>query len=119
MTMHLVRGMSSLNTKKRKANRQPGWEKAQAEHDAYLMKMGVHPSQLKNKEKSSGNSIPDYRSTRPAIPTSDRVCAIAPKAKRNVYSGDYVTGLATMHKSNIVPVGRGTDPKEYAQMRRS
>ena len=33
MTMHLVRGMSSLNTKKRKANRKPGWEKAQAEHD--------------------------------------------------------------------------------------
>ncbi|MBI19510.1 MAG: hypothetical protein CMB73_02935 [Euryarchaeota archaeon] len=118
MTMHLVRGMSSLNTKKRKANRQPGWEKAQAEHDAYLMKMGVHPSQLKNKEKSSGNEIPNYKVHR-SVPTSDRICTIAPKAKRNVYSGDYVTGLATMHKSNIVPVGRGTDPKEYAQMRRS
>ena len=78
--MHLVRGMSSLNTKRRKANKQPGWQKAQAEHDAWLKKMGVHPSQLKNKEKSSGNSVPDYSSTRPTIKTSDRICAIAPKA---------------------------------------
>ena len=119
MTMHLVRGMSSLNTKKRKANKQPGWKKAQAEHDAWLKKMGVHPSQLKNKEKSSGNSVPDYSSTRPTIKTSDRICAIAPKAKRVEYTGDYIVGIATMHKSNMVPVGRGDDPKEYAKMRRS
>lgn len=118
MTMHLVRGMSSLNSKKRKSNRQPGWEKAQAEHDAYLMKMGVHPSQLKNKEKSSGNEIPNYK-TRRTVATSDRICSIATKQKANVYTGDYITGLATMHKSNTVPVGRGADPKEYAQMRRN
>ena len=119
MTMHLVRGMSSLNTKRRKQSKQPGWQKAQAEHDAWLKKMGVHPSQLKGKEKSSGNSIPDYRSTRPTIPTSDRITAIQGKRKSNVYSGDYITGLATMHKSNTVPVGRGDDAKAYAQMRRS
>ena len=53
MTMHLVRGMSSLNTKKRKANRKPGWEKAQAEHDKWLMDKGCHPSQLKAKKKEN------------------------------------------------------------------
>jgi len=37
----------------------------------------------------------------------------------NSYSGTYVIGLATTHKSNIVPVGKGTDPKDYATMRRS
>lgn len=118
MTMHLVRGMSSLNTKKRKRNRQPGHAAAQARHDAWLKKMGVHPDQLKNKEKSSGNEIPDYK-VRRSVPTSDRICAIAPKAKRNEYSGDYIVGLATMHKSNTVPVGRGDSPEEYAKMRRS
>ena len=39
--------------------------------------------------------------------------------ERQVYTGEYITGLATMHKSNIVPVGKGDDPKNYATMRRN
>lgn len=118
MTMHLVRGMSTISTRKRKTKRSAGWQKAQAEHDAWLRKMGVHPDQLKTKEKSSGTSIPDYSAKRSTVPTSDSVTAIAGKRKAQEYSGDYITGLATMHKSNTVPVGRGSDPKIYAQMRR-
>ena len=38
--------------------------------------------------------------------------------ERPVYTGSYIIGIATMHKSNAVPVGRGDDPKHYAQMRR-
>lgn len=34
------------------------------------------------------------------------------------YSGEYIVGIATMHKSNIVPIGRGDDPESYAKMRR-
>ena len=41
------------------------------------------------------------------------------KAAAKEYSGDYVTGLATLHKSNIVPVGRNDDPVDYATMRRN
>ena len=60
MTMHLMPVYyNNNNSKKRKPFRKPGWQKAQAEHDAWLKKRGVHPSQLKNKEKSSGNRIPD------------------------------------------------------------
>lgn len=118
MTMHLVRGMSSLNTKKRKQHRKPGQKQAQAAHDAWLKKMGVHPSQLKPKEKSSGTSIPNYAETRFSIPTSDVVTPIAGKRKVQEYSGDYIVGLATTHKSNIVPVGRGSSPEDYAKMRR-
>jgi hypothetical protein len=35
------------------------------------------------------------------------------------YSGNYIIGIATMHKSNLVPVTRDGDPKEYSTMRRS
>jgi hypothetical protein len=35
-----------------------------------------------------------------------------------VYTGDYIIGIATMHKSNLVPVGRGDNPVDYATMRR-
>ena len=41
------------------------------------------------------------------------------RPERPEYSGDYVIGLATMHKSNIVPVGRGDDAESYAKMRRN
>lgn len=118
MTMHLVRGLTSINTRKRRLNKKPGHAEAQAKHDKWLMKMGVHPSQLKKKDMSSGASIPDYKATRPSIPTSDRITPIQGKRKANVYSGEYITGLATMHKSNTVPVGRGDSPEEYAKMRR-
>lgn len=41
------------------------------------------------------------------------------KATAKEYSGDYVTGLATLHKSNIVPVGKDDNPVDYATMRRN
>ena len=41
------------------------------------------------------------------------------KAETKRYSGEYITGLATMHKSNIVPVGKDDDPKNYSTMRRN
>lgn len=117
MTMHLIRGMSSLNTKRRKTKRSPGWEKVQAEHDAWLKARGVHPSQLK-KDKVSVTNIPKYATSDSSVPTSDRIVAIKGKAKANEYSGDYIVGLATMHKSNTVPIGKGDKPEEYARMRR-
>ena len=117
--MHLVRGMSSLNTKKRKVKKQPGWQKAQQQHDEWLRSMGVHPDQLKNKEKHSGYSIPNYTESRPSLPTSDRICGSTAKKSQVKYSGDYIVGIATMHKSNTVPVGKGANAKDYAQMRRN
>jgi len=43
----------------------------------------------------------------------------AAKRERKEYTGDYVTGLATLHKSNIVPVGKDDNPVDYATMRRN
>jgi len=118
MSMHLVRGMSSLNTKKRKHKNAPGIKKALEEHNKWLRKMGVHPDQLKTKEKSSGSNIPNYAETRGGIQTSDRIVPIQGKRDAQEYSGDYIIGLATLHKSNTVPVGRGDNPEIYAKMRR-
>ena len=35
------------------------------------------------------------------------------------YTGTLVKGIATMHKSNMVPVSKNADAKEYATMRRN
>jgi len=54
------------------------------------------------------------------IPSFSSAAAIhGTKKEAQVYTGEYITGLATMHKSNIVPVGRGDDPKNYSTMRRN
>lgn len=41
------------------------------------------------------------------------------KPERKEYSGDYLVGIATMHKSNMVPVGKEDNPKNYSTMRRN
>jgi len=45
---------------------------------------------------------------------------VAAKPERVDYTGDLICGIATMHKSNIVPVMRGTSQAEdIAKMRRN
>ncbi len=119
MTMHLLPiYYNNNNTKKKKAFRKPGWLKAQAEHDKWLKSRGVHPDQLKNKTKSSGNKVPVYTNNK-SQPTSNYVGRVATKKTANQYTGDYITGIATMHKSNMVPVNKDTNVVDYATMRRN
>ena len=124
MTMHLVRGMSSLNNKKRKVKKKAGWRETEILHEKWLRARGCHPDQLKEvnkKFKGYEFTKPFLRPTEtyPSLKMSNSCSGSTTKAEPKQYSGDYITGLATMHKSNTVPVGRGTDPKEYAQMRRN
>lgn len=118
MTMHLVRGMTTNSSKRRKSKRKPGWQAAEEKHNKWLKKMGVHPDQLKGKERNAGLSIPEYSESRPTIKTSDAIPGYSPKSKGNEYTGDYIIGIGTMHKSNMVPVTRKKDAVEMAKMRR-
>ena len=116
--MHLVRGMSSINNKKRKVNRKPGHAAAQARHEKWLMDRGVHPDQLKGKVKDSGNKIPNYAEGRATIPTSNSIIGDCTKKQSQRYTGTFVKGVAQMHKSNAVPITSSKDAKEVARMRR-
>lgn len=54
MTMHLVNpGLSLINTKKSKKKPNPAQLRAQAEHDAWLRKNGVHPDQLQARPRQT------------------------------------------------------------------
>jgi hypothetical protein len=65
------------------------------------------------------NEIPSYK-VESAIPMSNNVgVGIAPKAEPKVYSGERkLLGIATMHKSNMVPVFSQEDAEAIAKMRR-
>ena len=124
--MHLVRGMTTTNFKKRKTkNKSKKQLEADAKHEKWLRKMNAHPDQIKeNKKKNAGvsiRSIPDYSSNGNTIPTSDVIPggSTAP-AERQIYSGERrLLGVAIMHKSNLVPVFDSEDAKEIARMRRN
>lgn len=122
MTMHLVRGMTSLNQKRRKNQKKTQRQlAAQAEHEAYLKKLGVGKTTLPTDAKGRRlgiNPHPDL-STGPRV-TSDTVPGNGNARRVNQYTGDELLGIATMHKSNAVPVRKDSKDaaKEISSMRR-
>ena len=125
MSMHLVgpyMTTTQYSRKKKKPNAKQA--RANAEHEKWLRKRGVHPEQLEAKKKKNAGisilSVPDYRSSGNTIPTSNVIPggSTAPK-ERQIYSGERrLLGVATMHKSNMVPVFDSEDAKDIAKMRR-
>ena len=121
MSMHLIRGVHVTGSKK-KRKRKPGWQKAEQEHREWLIKMGVDPDAKPKKRefKEYKPDAPKHRVTAsyPSL-TTKAIPSNGTKKESPKYTGDYIIGIATMHKSNLVPVGRGDNPTDYATMRRS
>ena len=122
MTMHLIKGVRVTGSRK-KAKRKPGWQKAEAEHRAWLIKMGIDPDAKPKKRefvpyKPESTSYVRETKSYPSLSTSP-IPDAGTKKESQKYTGDYIVGIATMHKSNLVPVGRGDNPTDYATMRRN
>jgi len=104
----------------RTSKRQPQRKSAKAiqmqrEIDALLTKNG-YTGRLGSRHR---NEIPSY-AVESNTPMSNNMCGgIAPKAAVNVYSGERkLLGIATMHKSNMVPVFSKEDAESISKMRR-
>lgn len=102
--------------------------RAKEEHDKWLRKNGVHPDQLKAalphnaKGKRLGiTPLPNYKAHQGerTVQTSDVVKGSTSVKQSNTYTGDFIVGIANMHKSNFVPVTRNQDGRDYATMRRN
>jgi hypothetical protein len=63
---------------------------------------------------------PYIRDTGPRIPSlnSPDCCGVATKSPEKVYTGTAIKGIATMHKSNAVPVFSQEDAIDISKMRR-
>lgn len=142
MTMHLARGLTTLNTKKRKQKKltQAQLEKLETQwrqHNKEMRRKCLHDMQFATfddyldyvrgiykapKRKQEFTSwAPDlgYRRETPHIPSAGNGFGVATKKEPQKYTGDLIVGIATMHKSNAVPVMRGTTQAEdIAKMRR-
>ena len=121
MTMHLV-GPYLTTTKyssKKKTSKSKKLEVAKENHEAWLKKMGVGKSTLptnKKGERVGLYDIPDYR-TGPRV-TSDQVAGHGAAREEKRYTGTLIKGIATMHKSNAVPIMNKQEAIDVSNMRR-
>ena len=147
MSMHLVGPYMTTTRYNQKKSKQPTGaklQKLQTEWRAYnkrMRKINCHSAQFDNfddyvlytqgkyKPKTTNNTATydsnrdaPYRRETPYVPSSNEIGGVAAKKESQVYSGGrQLLGIATMHKSNMVPVfaDNKEEAKEIAQMRRN
>ena len=146
MTMSLARGLSTINTKKRKPKKltNKDIERLETEwrqHNKRMRRQGMHDLQFQNFEDYVAYTRGQYKPKRkeekefkpyaptqshvrdtkeyPSLQTSDKIPGACAKRENPKYTGDLIVGIGTMHKSNAVPIMRGTkQAEELAKMRR-
>ena len=135
MTMHLVRGMTTLNTKKRKSKMTKGKHERlvieHREHNKRMKQLNCHNNIMtfdeyvdyvhgnyKPKTKPTAFKAPWQQEgyTRPTehVPSHNSEHSFSPATKKEAmqYTGERkLVGIAMMHKSNLVPVLADDDDK--------
>lgn len=72
----------------------------------------------RKKTLKSSMEATTLRRESPKIPSGDTYDTFAAPKREMKYTGDKLLGIATMHKSNAVPVFRKEDAEDIARMRR-
>ena len=95
---------------------------ANKEQEAWLASMGYKGGKSlrgKHGRRIGINSVPSLREDLQKMPpTSDVICGNGNRRESVKYTGTLIKGIATMHKSNAVPVTSGEQAIEISQMRR-
>jgi hypothetical protein len=132
MTMHLLPPMYSTTGKRKgkqkfaSAEAKRKSEQLDREWKELLARQGIEQDEKKRKRALtapalSGHyslSIPEGRNTTAHIKSLNSGVGTATLAAPKVYTGTKVMGIATMHKSNAVPVFSDDEAKEISSMRR-
>ena len=98
-------------------------EQADADWKALLKRHGVAEEERKRKRALTSDTYtapPSFRRETPHIASlnSEHVCGVATMPAPKVYTGTKVKGIATMHKSNAVPVFSDEEAIDISKMRR-
>lgn len=122
--MHMLPAYyTTTNTRKRKQKKKSASAiKAEADHQKFLTKIGYRYKGDKCSGSTTSSNLVSVGST-PTSPanqlTGSIPVGVAAKREPNVYSGGRrLLGIATMHKSNLVPVWGEKEAIEIAKMRR-
>lgn len=97
---------------------------AEREHDEHLAKLvkkhGINLNAGKNKPKKVFTGVEPRSHQRETVqyPSEDSGTWTAAKKETMHYTGDKLLGIATMHKSNMVPVFSKQEAEDISKMRR-
>lgn len=141
--MHLVGPyMTTTNYKKRKQKKLTDNQRTKLEaewraHNKDMRRKQMHSMQIDTFEQYvsyvRGEYVPSkrnqefkefrpdysYRGSDKKIPSAGNGIGVALRKEPSKYTGDLIVGIGTMHKSNAVPIMRGTkQAEEIAKMRR-
>ena len=111
--MPIYYNTTNLNPRMRKSKNKK-LRDANLEHEEWLKSRGLHSSQLsKHSEeyKLELNRVEPYNTNHNITGNTNRV-------SENVYTGTLIKGIATMHKSNAVPIINEEQAVEISKMRR-
>lgn len=134
MTMHLLGpAYTTTSTRKRKQKVTTSSHTKMAmdwlDYNKRMKKMGLKTKTFDEykqyrsgnyKPKLRGTPMPEYnvdRSHREKYPSQAEI-GVAFKKEPNTYTGTLIKGIATMHKSNAVPIISDEQAVEVARMRR-
>ena len=132
MTMHLMsHAYSTTNTKKRKTTNKgvtAKYSQDWVDYNKQMKRIGcktktfdeyVQYRQGNYNPKLRGTPLPEYEVSdhRQKYPSGDGL-GVTFARKENTYTGTLIKGIATMHKSNAVPIMNDEQAIEVARMRR-
>jgi len=106
---------------RKKQKRKPGWKQREEEHRKHLKKLGIDPDSKPKKREFVAYKPEEnpYRRVTPDIPSHGDGIGNGLRKETNTYTGTLIKGIATMHKSNAVPVINDQQAKDIANMRRN
>lgn len=93
-------------------------EQARLEHEAWLKRNGVHPTQLQAQKRGKMKKLfskPVEKLSEGSFQTAGHTGA---KREEKQYTGTKLVGIAVMHKSCLQPVFSKESAKDSANMRR-
>jgi hypothetical protein len=140
MTMHLIRGISTLNTRKPVVKMTKAkfadLQERHVKHNKFLKSIGMRPvsfdefvdyvhgrgpkvTKSASVKLPTDNNVPYRRDTQkiPSLMTFGDPTSCAKKESVK-YTGTLIKGIATMHKSNAVPVINEEQMQDISRMRR-
>ena len=107
---------------KNRINKSERLRQSQKEHEDWLKSKGYKGGKTlrgKNGRRIGVYDVPDLRDGLRDVPkTSDVICSNGNKKDAQKYTGTMVKGIATMHKSNAIPITSDEQMIEVSQMRR-
>jgi hypothetical protein len=114
--MIIYTSTKSKQTRKQKQKQKDAWEVYKQKYGLVENKaINFHPKALLKIQKDVLREGAESFRSLPSLNTNQGSTA---RREVNRYTGDNMIGIAAMHKSNLVPVFKGSEAVEISKMRR-